>query len=60
MDSNLPVVLMSGDGPCEYRGLECLAKPFAPAELIERVSRAVREPEAEKGDESGVARAAPH
>ena len=41
MDSNLPVVIMSGDGPFEYRDLKCLAKPFAPAELMEIVSRAM-------------------
>jgi CheY-like chemotaxis protein len=39
MDSQLPVLFMSGDGECEYRGLECLAKPFHPAELIETVNR---------------------
>jgi|HubBroStandDraft_5_1064220.scaffolds.fasta_scaffold24521_4 two-component system cell cycle sensor histidine kinase/response regulator CckA len=41
MDSNLPVVLMSGDAPYEYRDLEWLAKPFAPTELIEMVRRAM-------------------
>jgi two-component system cell cycle sensor histidine kinase/response regulator CckA len=39
MDSELPVLLMSGDTGCDYRGLECLAKPFRPLELIETVSR---------------------
>jgi two-component system cell cycle sensor histidine kinase/response regulator CckA len=39
MDAGLPVLLMSGDTACEYRNLECLAKPFAPAKLIEMVSR---------------------
>ena len=41
MDSSLPVVFMSGSARFDYRGLECLAKPFRPAELIEIVSRVV-------------------
>ena len=41
MDSELAVLFMSGDAGCDYRGLECLAKPFRPAELIEIVSRMV-------------------
>jgi two-component system, cell cycle sensor histidine kinase and response regulator CckA len=39
MDSELPVLLMSGNTGSDYRDLECLAKPFRPAELIEAVSR---------------------
>jgi CheY-like chemotaxis protein len=39
MDSKLPVLLMSGDAECDYGGLECVGKPFRPAELIEAVSR---------------------
>ncbi len=39
MDSELPVVFMSGDAWSGHRGLECLAKPFRPTELIETVSR---------------------
>jgi CheY-like chemotaxis protein len=39
MDSQLAVLLMSGDDGCDYRELECLAKPFRPAELVETVSR---------------------
>jgi|HubBroStandDraft_5_1064220.scaffolds.fasta_scaffold172761_2 two-component system cell cycle sensor histidine kinase/response regulator CckA len=39
MDSQLPFLFMSGDAGYEYRGLECLAKPFQPAELIETVRR---------------------
>ena len=39
MDSQLPVLFMSGDAWGAYRGLECVAKPFRPAELVERVSR---------------------
>jgi CheY-like chemotaxis protein len=39
MDSQLPVLLMSGDPGCDYGGLECVVKPFRPAELIEAVSR---------------------
>jgi DNA-binding response OmpR family regulator len=41
MDSQLAVLFMSGGAGCDYRGLECLAKPFRPAELIEVVSRVV-------------------
>jgi two-component system, OmpR family, alkaline phosphatase synthesis response regulator PhoP len=41
MDSQLPVVFMSGDPWGAHRGLECLAKPFRPAELLERVNRAL-------------------
>ena len=39
MDSKLPVLLMSGDASSDYRGLQCVEKPFQPAELIERVNR---------------------
>jgi two-component system, cell cycle sensor histidine kinase and response regulator CckA len=39
MDSELPVILMSGDAGCDHRNLKCLAKPFRPSELIETVSR---------------------
>jgi CheY-like chemotaxis protein len=39
MDSQIAVLLMSGDAGCDYRELECLAKPFRPAELVETVSR---------------------
>jgi CheY-like chemotaxis protein len=39
MDSQLPVLLMSGDAGCDYGGLECVSKPFRPTELIEAVSR---------------------
>jgi CheY-like chemotaxis protein len=39
MDSKLPVLLMSGDVESDFRGLQCVAKPFQPAELIERVDR---------------------
>lgn len=41
MDAKLPVVFMSGDARSAHRGLECLAKPFRPDELIEVVNRAV-------------------
>jgi CheY-like chemotaxis protein len=41
MDSQVAVLFMSGDAGCDYRGLECLAKPFRPTELIEIVSRVV-------------------
>jgi CheY-like chemotaxis protein len=39
IDSQLPVLLMSGDAGCDYGALECVNKPFRPAELIEAVSR---------------------
>jgi CheY-like chemotaxis protein len=39
IDPRLPVLFMSGSGWGAHRGLECIAKPFRPAELIERVSR---------------------
>jgi DNA-binding response OmpR family regulator len=38
IDSHLPVLLMSGV-QSGYRGLECLAKPFHPAELVDKVSQ---------------------
>ncbi len=31
------ILFMSGDAGCTYRGLECVSKPFRPAELVERV-----------------------
>ena len=39
MDSQLPVLFMTGGPGRAYRGLECIAKPFRSAELVERVSR---------------------
>ncbi len=39
MDSQLPVLFMSGDAACDYRDLECVSKPFRPTELIETVTR---------------------
>ncbi len=39
MDSQKPVVFMSGEAECNYRNLECIAKPFRPTELIETVNR---------------------
>ncbi|MGP0073957.1 MAG: response regulator [Bryobacteraceae bacterium] len=39
MDSEVSVVLMSGDSSCDYQSLEYLAKPFRPTELIETVNR---------------------
>ncbi len=33
IDSELPVLFMSGDAWCPFRGLECLVKPFRAAEL---------------------------
>jgi DNA-binding response OmpR family regulator len=42
MDSQVSVVLMSGDTGRDYRSLEYLAKPFRPTELIETVGRVLR------------------
>jgi CheY-like chemotaxis protein len=39
MDSHMPVLLISGKVGCAHRELECLAKPFRPAQLIEAVGR---------------------
>jgi DNA-binding NtrC family response regulator len=39
MNSQLPVIFMSGDAWSAYRGLECIAKPFLPDALIEMVGR---------------------
>jgi len=41
IDSDLPVLLMSGDAWGAHRGLDCIAKPFPPAELLKRVKRAL-------------------
>ncbi len=38
-DSKLPVLFMSGDDWSAHQGLECVAKPFLPAELIAKVDR---------------------
>jgi len=42
IDSQLPVLFMSGDGWNAHRGWECLAKPFHPAELVEKVGRVLK------------------
>jgi CheY-like chemotaxis protein len=39
MDSQLPVLFMSGDSWGAYRGLECISKPFRSTELVEKISR---------------------
>src|ERR1700733_12842160 len=39
IDSQLPVLFMSGNAWSGYRGLTCIAKPFRPADLIENVNR---------------------
>ncbi len=41
MDAHLSVLFMSGDAGRDYQGSECLAKPFRPTELIEKVKRAL-------------------
>jgi CheY-like chemotaxis protein len=38
-NSKLPVLFMSGRAWSAHRGLECIAKPFRPAELIETVTQ---------------------
>ena len=38
IDSQLPVLFMSGDALCALRHLEFLSKPFRAAELLERVN----------------------
>jgi two-component system cell cycle sensor histidine kinase/response regulator CckA len=42
MDSQLPVLFMSGDTRVAYRGLECIAKPFRSAELLASIGRVLR------------------
>ena len=39
MDSQLPVLFMSGDAGNADRGFGCVAKPFLSAELLERVNQ---------------------
>jgi CheY-like chemotaxis protein len=39
MDSQLPVLFMTGSAWHPYRGFECIAKPFRSAQLIETVNR---------------------
>jgi len=42
LDSQLPVLFMSGDTWSADRGFGCVAKPFRPAQLVERVSRVLK------------------
>jgi CheY-like chemotaxis protein len=42
IDSELPVLFMSGESWGASRSLECVAKPIRPADLVERVSRALK------------------
>ncbi|HTC56280.1 MAG TPA: response regulator [Candidatus Sulfotelmatobacter sp.] len=44
IDSQLPVLFMSGDDWSAHQGLECVAKPFLPAELIAKVNRVLSGP----------------
>jgi DNA-binding NtrC family response regulator len=39
IDSELPVLLMSGEHASAYSGFECVPKPFGVAELLDKVSR---------------------
>jgi two-component system cell cycle sensor histidine kinase/response regulator CckA len=41
IDAQLPVLFMSGDAWSAFRGLECVAKPLRPAELLDGVDRAL-------------------
>lgn len=41
IDSQLRILFMSGDRWCTYRDVECIAKPFQGAELVEKVRRAL-------------------
>jgi CheY-like chemotaxis protein len=43
MNSQLPVLFMTGGVWRPYRGLECIAKPFRSAELLEKVRRVLHE-----------------
>jgi len=42
IDSQLPVLFMSGDASIAGLGLECLTKPFRPNQLVEIVSRLLK------------------
>ena len=42
-DSQVPVVFISGDALNADRGFGCMAKPFTPDELIDRVYEVLRE-----------------
>ena len=44
LDSQLPVLFMSGDTRSASRGLGCLRKPFNSAELVNRVQQVVGAP----------------
>ena len=39
VDSRLPILFMSGGAWSAHQGMECVAKPFLPAELIAKVNR---------------------
>lgn len=39
IDSQLPIIFMSGDAWSAYRGFKCIEKPFRSAELLDKVSR---------------------
>ena len=60
LDSQLPVLFMSGDTWSADRGWGCVAKPFRSAELVERVSRVLNANTLGKNGPGGVALAEPH
>ncbi len=51
IDSQLPVLFMSGDDWSAHQGLECVAKPFLPAELLAKVNRVLN---ARPGSRNGI------
>ena len=56
IDSHLPVLFMSGNGDCVFRGLECLGKPFRAAQLLERLNGLLgRNPRSERNGVRGRA-----
>ena len=44
IDSQLPVIFISGNIQGADRGHECIAKPFTPAALVSRVQKALNTP----------------
>jgi CheY-like chemotaxis protein len=54
MDSQLPVLLISGDADFDYGPLECVPKPFRPDELLKTVSRVLNMSRHEKRAASAV------
>jgi len=53
IDSQMPILFMSGDPSSGYRGLEHLVKPLRPAELVEGVRRVLNGHAHSKGAATG-------